>query len=244
MKAIILAAGYATRLYPLTLHTPKPLLPVRGKPMAEHIIEKINDVDAVDSVFIVTNEKFYSQFTAWKKTVLSDKPIHIINDKTTCNEDRLGAIGDVDFVIRERKLNDELLVIAGDNLFEFSLKKMYQFFKEKGCSVLAVYDLGDPSKLAKTFGVVQLDKTARIVDFEEKPAKPKTSLAATACYLFTKKDAASIRECIKDIKPDNSGNFISWLSKKTAVYGYRFTGKWFDIGSYEQYDEVNKAGNQ
>ncbi|MBI2147233.1 nucleotidyltransferase family protein, partial [Candidatus Woesearchaeota archaeon] len=190
---------------------------------------------------IVTNDKFYGAFEAWKKTFRCTKPVSIVNDKTLSNEKRLGAIGDIDFVVRQRSIADDLMVIAGDNLFDFSLAGFCSFFKNKKSTILAVHDLGDPAKLAKTFGTVQVDKNGRVISFEEKPEHPRSSLAATACYLFTKEDVAELRRCIEENrKPDNSGDFIGWLSKKKAVHAYRFKGRWFDIGSHEQYDEVNR----
>lgn len=248
MYCIILAAGYATRLYPLTLNTPKPLLPVGGRPMVEHIVENMERVSAVSDIIIVTNDKFYEPFLEWAASFRSakhtTKKITVLNDGTKTNEDRLGAIGDIDFTIKKLNIKDDLMVIAGDNLFEFSLADFYAFFKKKQSTVLAVYDLGDPAKLSKKFGTVQTDKNSRVISFEEKPEHPKSSLAATACYIFTKEDVAELRRCIEENKkPDNSGDFIGWLAMKKPVYAYRFLGKWFDIGSKEQYEEVNRLYN-
>ncbi len=241
MKALILAAGYATRLYPLTKETPKPLLPVGGIPMIEHILFRIVEVPEVDEVFIVTNDKFYSQFREWSGSYRSKKRIKVINDGTKSNEDRLGAIGDIDFVIKQQKVKDDLLVIAGDNLFEFSLVHLNNFFKERGTSVIAACDLLEKSRLAKKFGVVETDKNMKIVGFEEKPAEPKTTLAATACYIFTKDDVVELERCIAEHhKPDNLGDFIKWLSERKHVHGFIFSERWFDIGSHDQYEEVNR----
>src|SRR3989344_4509975 len=145
MKCIILAAGYAIRLYPLTLDRPKPLLPIAGKPIIEHILEKINDLDDIDEILIVTNSKFFDNFRNWKRGYSSSKPIKIINDRTKSEEDRLGAIGDLDFVIKHEKIDGNLLVIAGDNLFNFSLKHLHDFFRKKSASVIALYDIKDKS---------------------------------------------------------------------------------------------------
>lgn len=241
MKTIILAAGYATRLYPLTKNTPKPLLPVAGKPILEHILMRTKEL-ATDDVFIVTNAKFYQVFIAWRNQYTSSqkKHIHIVNDGTTSNEDRLGAIGDIHFVVQNKKIDDDLLVIAGDNLFEFSLLNLYHFFKQKKSSVVALYDVRQKEKASKKFGVVALDAHKKIIGFEEKPAHPKTSLVSTACYIFKRNDVAFLEQCITEHnQPDNLGEFIQWLSKKTAVYGYIFSEQWFDIGHPDEYARVN-----
>ncbi|MBW2999188.1 nucleotidyltransferase family protein [Candidatus Woesearchaeota archaeon] len=241
MKALILAAGYATRLHPLTLDNPKPLLPVAGKPMIEHILSKIEQVPNIDEIFIVTNDRFHSHFLEWEKQYSSPKKIKIINDGTKSNEDRLGAIGDMDLVVKKEGINDDLLIIAGDNLFDFSLVDFHDFFSEKNASVIAVYDLLEKEKVAKKFGVAETDNDGKIISFEEKPEEPKTSLAATACYLLTKEDVNEFERCINENKkPDNPGDFIAWLSEKKSVFGFTFKERWFDIGGHEDYKEVNK----
>lgn len=242
MDIIILAAGYATRLYPLTENTPKPLLPVGGKPIIEHILAKLEKLK-LHRIFIVTNAKFYTLFLAWKASCvfpLASKLV-MVNDGTQSNEDRLGAIGDIHFVIQQHQLKNDILVIGGDNLFEFSLLAFYQFFKKKKASVVALYDIHDAIKAAKKFGVVELDTSQKIIGFEEKPEHPKTSLVSTACYLFTHKDVCLLEQCIRENKkPDNPGEFIKWLSHKTAMYGYVFSEQWFDIGHPHEYASVNK----
>ena len=240
MKALILAAGYATRLYPLTLDKPKPLLPIAGKPMLDYIMAKIEEVSDIDEVFIVTNNKFFKHFLEWKADY-TGKKVTIVNDKTMTNDDRLGAIGDMHYVIENMNVDEELLVIAGDNLFEFSLKEFINFTKQKASTGVAVYDLQDKRKIANTFGCIEMDEFNKIIGFEEKPAEPKSTLASTACYFFTKSDILELEKCIKENnQPDNSGDFIRYLSKKKDVFAFPFTEKWFDIGSKEQLDEVNE----
>ena len=240
MKALILAAGYATRLYPLTKDRPKPLLQIGPKLMIEHIIDRITEVPAVDELFVVTNAKFYSHFTEWAKAFKARFPVKIINDGTMSNEDKLGAVGDIAFVIECEYITGELLSVAGDNLFTFSLAKMYTFFRKKKGSVLALYDLGDPMKLAKLFGVVEIDRNSKVVGFEEKPAKPKTSLTATACYMLTAVDVKELLRCRQELKPDNLGDFIKWLSERKDVYGYIPEGAWTDIGGHKELEEERK----
>lgn len=241
MKAIILAAGYATRLYPLTLDMPKPLLQVGDKKMAEHIMDKIEEVDAIDEVFVVTNNKFFEHFNTWSKKYDSSKKITVVNDGTMTNEDRLGAVGDIHFVIEHTNIQDDVLVVGGDNLFDFSLLGMVGQFNEKNASVIAVRDLGEKSLLAEKFGVIELNEYSRIIGFEEKPAEPKTSLASTCVYLFSKEDVEELENCIRDNnKPDNTGDFIRYLSEKKPAYGFVFDEAWYDIGSHEQLKEVRE----
>ncbi|MCR4336109.1 MAG: nucleotidyltransferase family protein [archaeon] len=234
MKALILAAGYAKRLWPLTKNKPKPLLIVKEKPIVEHIIKHFDDIPEIDEILIVTNEKFSLNFEQWTDEFSGKLPIKIINDMTTSNEDRKGAVGDMKFSIDEEKIDDDLLVIAGDNLFEYKLADFYKFFKEKKSSVIACKDMNSKEEVKEKFGVVELDSNGKIIGFEEKPAEPKSSLASTACYIFSKEDLKEINLYIEaDNPPDNAGDFVKWLSNHKAVYGFIFKEKWFDIGSFE-----------
>ncbi len=234
MKCIILCAGYATRLYPLTRETPKPLLEVGGKPILSYILDKINELPSIDTIYIVTNDKFYAAFEEWKKTA-GDRRIIIINDETKTNDDRLGAIGDIHFTVQTQKIDDDVLIIAGDNLFEFSLLHLHRFFTEKKASAVALYDVRQKEIAAHKLGVVMIDTQQKIIDFEEKPALPKTTLISTACYTLTKKDLRTLEHCItENKKPDNLGDFIKYLSLHAHVYGYVFSERWFDIGTHEQ----------
>ncbi len=240
MKCLILCAGYATRLYPLTLDRPKSLLPIAGKPIIEHILERIEKLEDIDEILIVTNNKFFDNFRNWKRKYSSTKPLRIINDKTKNEEDRLGAIGDIDFVVKQEKINDNLLVIAGDNLFDFNLKSLLEFFKEKNDSVIALYDIKDKSKAARKYGIVELDENNKIINLEEKPEFPKTTLVRTGCYIFSKNEVEELEKCIEHHeKPDNLGDFIKWLTKKENIYGFIFDERWFDIGDKEQLKEAD-----
>ena len=234
MKALILAAGYATRLYPLTLNQPKPLLPVGGKPIIEYIINKLEELDSLDTIYIITNNKFYNHFQEWKNNFQSKTPIKIINDQTLTNEDRLGAVGDMAFAIKAENIDDDLFVIAGDNLFEFSLKGIQDMAKEKNTSIVA----GRKSKkelIAGKYGNIILDQNNKITDFEEKPENPKSDIASTALYLFNKESLKLLDQCIEEKgKPDNSGDFIKYLSEKTDVHSHILEQGWFDIGDKEQ----------
>ncbi len=239
MDAIILAAGYATRLYPLIEDTPKPLLKVAGKPMVEHIINKLEELDIIDKIYIVTNDKFEQNFIEWLRIFDAKKPVEIINDSTKSNEDRLGALGDVQYVINIKKLNNNLIVIAGDNLFEFSLQEIINLFKKKKSNVIALYDVKD-LELAKQYGVVEV-KDGTVINFEEKPANPKSTLISTGIYLFPKKALSLIKKYIdQGNNPDKTGSFIEWLHKRVNVYAHVADKAWYDIGSIEQLEKANK----
>lgn len=239
MKALILAAGYATRLYPLTLNQPKPLLKVAGKAIIELILNKIEEIKEINEIFIVTNDKFYSHFVNWSNQVNSTKQIKIINDGTLSNEDRLGAIGDINFTIKQENINEDLLVIAGDNLFGFSLTNLVGLFKSKESSLVALHDLKEINKVKGKFGVGILDGS-KVIDFEEKPLEPRSSLAATACYVFSKSDLSHIKIFSETSSADAPGNLIKYLTKNSQVYAYVFDEYWYDIGNIEALKEAEE----
>lgn len=241
IKSIVLAAGYATRLHPLTENRPKLLLNVNNKPILEYIIDKLQEVKEINEILIVTNDKFYPMFRGWLSDYKAKKRIRIINDGTFKNEDRLGAIGDLNFIIQEEGIKDDILMVAGDNLFGFSLNKLSGFFKEKKSSVLAFHDLKKKERAANKFGVGILDEEKKVIDFEEKPAEPKSTLAATCCYIFSKEDIEKVPEYVKvSERWDNPGDFAKWLVKRSSLYGFVFKEHWFDIGSFEGLEEANK----
>lgn len=239
MKALILAAGYATRLYPLTKDRPKPLLPVAGKPILEYIMEKIEGVEEIDSLYLVTNEKFILDFKDWLDNFKTKKKIKILNDDSTCDDDRLGAIGDIRFFLEEEKIDDDLLIVAGDNLFQFDLSRFIQFFQEKKAPCIALYDIGNQER-ARNYGVVTVDENQRIVNFEEKPSHPTSTLIATCLYFFPKEDLNLISTYLKEKRSsDAPGYYIQWLAKREEVYGFVFKEKWYDIGSLESLKEAD-----
>jgi glucose-1-phosphate thymidylyltransferase len=230
MKALILAAGYATRLRPLTDTTAKPLLPVGGRPMVDWILDRIAGTSA-DEIHLVTNARFAPDFERWA----ADKDVQVHNDGTTSNEDRLGAIGDIDFV----GLDDDVLAIASDNLFDYSLADYEAYWRAKGGSCIAVYDVGDV-ELAKKYGIVDVDADDRVTNFVEKPENPPTTLCATATYLYRREDAARVKEYLADGNPpDQPGNYVAWLHERAPVYAYRFPGEWYDIGDQAQLLEAD-----
>lgn len=243
MDAIILAAGYATRLYPLTESTPKPLLNVANKPIIEHIIDKLEQIELVNKIYIVTNDKFEQNFRSWLKKSDVEKPVEIINDGTKSNEDRLGALGDINYVINLKNLANDFIVIAGDNLFELSLGDVVNFFKKRKSNVIVLHDVKD-IELAKHYGIVEVSDNI-VTNFEEKPLSPKSTLASTGIYLFPKKTISLIKKYVaQGNNPDKTGSFIEWLYKRDVVHSYVTDKKWHDIGSIEQLEKASKYYRQ
>ena len=241
MHAIILAAGYATRLRPLTETTAKPLLPVGGRPMIDYIYDKIVEVGEVEAVHIVTNHRFAASFEEWASAHESRLPLHVHDDGTRSNEDRLGAIGDVRFTIERAGLqHEDLMIVAGDNLFDFSLSDYVQFWHTKGDgSCIAVYDCPD-RELVSQYSVVELDERDRVISFVEKPANPTTTTVGIATYIYHREHVPLVERYLHEgNSPDQPGKFIAWLHQRTPVYGYRIAGTWMDIGDLGQLTEAD-----
>jgi glucose-1-phosphate thymidylyltransferase len=241
VNAIILAAGYATLLYPLTQTIAKPLLPLAGRPMVEYILDRLAELRDLDGVHVVTNRKFAGAFEEWAAGAEPGLPLAVHDDGTTSEDDRLGAIGDVRFVVERADLEGEdLLVVAGDNLFDFSLEGYVRFWRGKGeASALAVHEVSDPD-LLRQYGVVELDEDDRVLSLEEKPAEPRSSLAATATYLYHAAHAQLLGTYLDEgNSPDAPGNFAVWLHRRAPVYGFRFSGQWLDIGNRAQLLEAD-----
>jgi glucose-1-phosphate thymidylyltransferase len=237
MKAILLAAGYGTRLRPLTDQVPKELLHVGGRPIIDRILDSVAAVDAVDEVHVVTNASKIAAFERWA----ADRDVTLHDDLTTSNEDRLGATGDVRFVVDRAGLaGDDLLVVAGDNLFEFSLAEYVEFWRGKGeGSAIAVHELADPT-LASLYGVVELASDDRIIGLQEKPEHPRSALVSTATYLFSGDHVALLAGYLDAGNPaDPPGRFIEWLYERAPVYGFRFAEDWLDIGDHGQLLEAD-----
>jgi glucose-1-phosphate thymidylyltransferase len=236
VKALLLAAGYAMRLRPLTEKTAKPLLPVGGRPMIDWILDSIEESGTVDGVHVVTNAVYAASFERWG----AERGVVVWNDGTSSNDDRLGALGDIRFAIERGGLGEDgLLVIAADNLFEFSLVDYVDFWVEKGGSALAVHRLADPS-LASLYGVVELDRSERVVGMQEKPEHPRSDLVSTATYLFSREHLAVLERYLDDGNaPDPPGAFLAWLCEREPVYGFRFSESWLDIGDPQQLLEAD-----
>ncbi|MDI6641567.1 MAG: nucleotidyltransferase family protein [Elusimicrobiota bacterium] len=249
MKALLLCAGYATRLYPLTVNQPKHLLPIANRPMLDYTMDKLNELDEIDEIHLVTNEKFYPVFKDWsakfKTTSGTPKKFFLYNDGTIADETKIGAIGDMKLVIEMKGkmgegIDDDLMVLAGDNLFEFNLKDFIKFYREKNAPTVAVHDVGD-LELMKKYGEVQLDQNQRIISFREKPQEPKTTLAAICVYIFPKEKLYLINTYLSEgNNPDQPGRYIAWLSQREPVYGFVFKEKWYDIGDIRQYRQADE----
>lgn len=238
MKCLILAAGYATRLYPLTKETPKPLLEVAGKTILERLLDKISVIDKIDHVYVVTNSRFSQAFQEWVADYEYGKPLTVIDDGTTSNENRLGAIGDIQFVVDQTGISDDLMILAGDNLFDFDLRDFEEFFYEKNADVITAYEIGDVN-LRKRVGIVELDPAGRVMSFEEKPQEPKSHWGVPALYVYRKGTLPLIKQYLDEgNNPDAPGHFIPWLIKHRPVYAFRFAGQWHDIGTLESYQEA------
>ncbi|PYJ56870.1 MAG: nucleoside-diphosphate-sugar pyrophosphorylase [Verrucomicrobia bacterium] len=243
MKVVLLAAGYATRLYPLTLTQPKPLLTVAGKPMIEYVLDNLAPVGGIERVYVVTNAKFAGHFQKWAdgyRASKSDLGFTIVNDGSTDDTNKLGAIGDLHLVITREKVDDDLVVVAGDNLFSESLGAYGGFCRSKRAPVLGIYDVGSLEQ-AKKYGVVDLDGEGRIVRFEEKPKQPASTLIGIALYYYPKNVVPLIKQYITEANnPDQPGRLVQWLYPRTPVYTWTVPGLWYDIGSKETLEEANR----
>ncbi len=238
MKAILLVAGYATRLYPLTINTPKALLPVNGKAIADYIVDQIETIDDIDEIYVITNHKFVEQFEKWAEEHNSSKPISIIDDKTESEETRRGAIGDILYTIKEKNIDDDVMIIAGDNLFTYNLAEYYRFFKQKNSDCVCVKVFNNKEML-KQFGVALLDNDSKVIDVEEKPENPKSNNVVYATYIYKRETVPLFEKYIEEgNKPDAPGNFVVWLYNKKNVYAYEFKEECYDIGTPESYKMV------
>jgi len=236
VRALILAAGYATRLRPLTDTWAKELLPVGGRPIVDRIVDNLGEVAEIDEIHLVTNARKAPWFHEWA----TGRDVTIHDDGTTSNDDRLGAIGDMLFVIDRIGAEDDLLVIAGDNLFDFRLSDLVAFWQTKGvASAVAVRDVGS-LELARRYGIVDLDPNGRIRSFVEKPTDPPSTLAATATYLYHREHVGLIRTYVEsEANADQPGRLVAWLHRREPVYGWVFTEPWYDIGDHEQLLEAD-----
>lgn len=242
MKVLILAAGYATRLYPLTLTQPKPLLPVAGKPMIEHVLDNLTAIGGIDLVCVVTNAKFAGQFRQWAGGYgpRAHLDFKVINDGSTDDSNKLGAIGDLHLVLRQERVDDDLIVVAGDNLFSEKLGAFGEVIRRRNAPVLGVYDVGSLDQ-AKKYGVVKLDGEGRLVAFEEKPANPASTLIGIALYYYPRAALPLIHQYVAEgNNPDQPGRLVQWLYPKTPVYTWTVPGLWYDIGSKETLEEANR----
>ena len=243
MKVIILAAGYATRLYPLTINQPKPLLEVAGKPMIEHLLDNLKPIQNIDRFYVVTNDKFTRHFEDWAKRyseTVEGINLAIINDGTTDDSNKLGAIGDVHLVLKQEKIDNDIIVVAGDNLFSESLEEFGKSSLEKNAPLLAVYDVGNLEEIKK-YNSIEVDEDGRILFFEEKPSNPKSTFTGIALYYYPKSTLHFINQYISEgNNPDQPGRLVEWMHTRTDFYTWRVQGIWYDIGSKESLAEANR----
>jgi glucose-1-phosphate thymidylyltransferase len=243
MKVLILAAGYATRLYPLTQRQAKPLLAVAGQPMIEYVLDNIAPIGGIERVYVVTNARFAGDFQRWSdhyRATKSKLDFTIVNDQSTDDGNKLGAIGDLHLVITKERVDDDLIVVAGDNLFSQSLEGFGAFCRQKQAPVLAVYDVGSLEEIKK-YNSISLDGGGRITFFEEKPKAPTSTLTGIALYYYPKSVLPMIQQYMAEKNnPDQPGRLVQWLYKRTPVYTWRVPGIWFDIGSKESLEEANR----
>lgn len=233
MKCLILAAGYATRLYPLTENFPKPLLEVGGKTILDHLIDDISSCGEVGEYVVISNHKFAGIFSDW-----APAGVTVLDDGTMSNETRLGAVRDIAFAIDSLKLDDDMLVIAGDNLLDFSLCKFISYARGKKASCVMRYFEPDEARLHKC-AVVETDASDRIATMEEKPASPRSHWCCPPFYYYTREDAGMVARAIADGCPvDAPGSFMAWLSARRSVYAMEMPGRRYDIGNIESYKSV------
>ncbi len=241
MKCILLCAGYATRLFPLTKNFPKALLEIEeGKPLLNYIVEEVNTIPEVDGIALITNERYAPHFTKWAEELHNEKNITVYNDHTTSNEDRLGAIGDIHYVINKAGIDDDVLIIAGDNLFTYPLKKVIEYYHTKNAPVVCATEIDDVNIL-RGFAVAELNEKDQIMNLIEKPHTPPTNIAVYATYVYPKEILDQIRLYLEEgNNPDAPGYFVEYLYKKMPVYAYRFEGECYDVGTHEALDQVRK----
>lgn len=242
MKALILAAGYAHRLHPLTLNFPKALLDVAGKPILDRILDEIDKVDAINEIIVISNHRFIKHFDEWARTRVlpGQKPVVLLDDGTETEDNRLGAIGDMHFAIKELGIDEDVLVVAGDNLFTYDLPKIVDSYHSHGQDMILGQPLSEEED-PKRFAIAVMDDSGQLLDLEEKPLEPKSDIAIYASYFYRRDTLPLIEQYLSDgNNPDSPGNFPVWLYKRKPVQVYLFEGECYDIGTHESYARVQE----
>ncbi|ELY43603.1 sugar phosphate nucleotidyltransferase [Natronorubrum bangense] len=233
MKAVVLAGGYATRMWPITKHRPKMFLPIGDSTVVDRIFEALEADDRIDEVYVSTNERFAADFEAHLEESTFEKP-QLSIEETTEEDDKFGVVGALAQLIDRENVDDDLLIIAGDNLISFDVAAFLDYFEERAAPTLAAYDVGSREK-AKSYGLVELEDD-RVVDFQEKPDEPNSTLVSIACYAFPAESLSLLSTYLEDgNNPDEPGWFVQWLQNREPTYAYTFEGAWFDIGTPESY---------
>ncbi|MGA1865845.1 MAG: nucleotidyltransferase family protein [Thermoplasmatota archaeon] len=238
MDVIVLAGGFARRMWPLTRDRPKQLLPIAGKPMISYTLDKLKDMDCLENVFLSTNEVFEENFRFFLSDH-GDEKIKLVIEPSTAEEKKLGSVGGLGYLIRKERLSRDTMIIGGDNIFEFHPSEAVERFREIDMDLVAVHDVGTKER-ARLYGIVDVDDDGVITGFLEKPDNPPSTLAATAFYIFTGDTMSLVLKYIDEGgKPDALGHFVDYLVRKKPVHAWRFSGNWFDIGSLEVYHEAD-----
>lgn len=239
MKTLLLAAGYATRLYPLTENFPKPLLEVGGKPILDWLLEDIESSGLVDEYVVISNHKFAEHFRAWAQA--RTLPITVLDDGTDSNETRLGAVKDIQFAVEALDIRTDVLVLAGDNVLDFSLAPFMRYGMENGCSCVMCYEENELARQQRT-AIITVDAEGTISSYEEKPRAPKSNLAVPPFYFYRAQDLRRIPEALEaGCGYDAPGSFAAWLSRQTAMKAYTMPGRRYDIGNRESYERIRAA---
>lgn len=244
MKCIVLAAGYATRLYPLTQNFPKPLLEVSGKSILDWLLEDVQSTGMIDEVIVVSNHRFCDIFNKWANEAadrLKGLKLTVLDDGSTDNDNRLGAVRNIAFAINQCNLDSDVLVLAGDNLLDFSIKGFLDFYNDKKTTCIMRHFESSIEKLQRT-GVVEVDDEDKVISMEEKPKEPKSNWAVPPFYVYGSDDLSVIVECVnsEEINLDAPGGFIEWFCKRRPVYAYEMPGKRYDIGNKESLEWIRK----
>ncbi|MEZ3115263.1 sugar phosphate nucleotidyltransferase [Halobaculum sp. MBLA0147] len=233
MEAVVLAGGYATRMWPITRHRPKMFLPLGEETVIDGVFADLEADDRIDEVYVSTNERFADEFEAYLADSAFEKPQVSVED-TTAESEKFGVVGALAQLIDREDVDDDLLVIAGDNLLSFDVAEFVDFFVDAGTPTLAAYDVGSRER-AKSYGLVELDGT-EVVDFQEKPDDPNSTLVSIACYAFPRDTLPSFDTYLSnDNNPDEPGWFVQWLQSRQSVNAFTFDGAWYDIGTADAY---------
>lgn len=239
MEAVILAGGFAKRLWPLTKDTPKPLLEVGGRPILEWVLEKVLALET-RRVYISINRKFEPAFREWLSSFKEKGRVELVVEPAMSEGEKFGAIAAWQYLIEQKGVKDELISVSGDNLFEFGLEGLVELSREEKAVAFGLFDVERP-ELARKYGIVELDQEGKVVSFEEKPENPRSTLASTGIYVFPEEKLALIKEYLEQGgSPDQPGRFLAWLHKKEPVFGKVFLERWIDIGSLEELERARK----
>lgn len=241
MKCILLCAGYATRLFPLTENFPKALLEIEeGKPLLDYILDEVNSIEEIDSIYVVTNDRYAKHFENWAENKNNIKPITVFNDHTTNNENRLGGVGDLNYTIENANIEEDIIVIAGDTLFTYKLKDLIEYYKQVNAPVAVTKELDDIN-LLRRFAVAKCDENNRIIDLVEKPANPESNVGVYATYIYPKEILKDVKKYLEEgNNPDAPGYFLEYVVKNYPTYAYKFDGECYDVGTHESLDQVRK----